>query len=451
MISIKNYYYQILKNYFKYYVIPNSSILQLGEENGVILEYLEASSGVIIKKSKDIINSYKKKFPDYSFINIDINKDKLNIKNKFDYIIISDVIRDIEDIQYFFNKISNLCNKNTRIIISYSNKFWGPIFKLAELLKIKKKEVKQNWVDSESLKNIIKLSNFEIIKENKKIILPIYLPIFNYFFNNILSNLPIFRNLCLLNFVHLRYKFKERVSHKKVSIIIPTKNERGNIENAIKRIPKFGKSQEIIFVDGNSKDNTYEEILKNIKKYKNLNIKLFKQVGSGKGDAVRCGFKNAKGDILMILDADLTVPPEELVKFYDAVIFNHGEFINGSRFVYPMEKNAMRFLNMIGNKFFTNFLSYSINQTLTDTLCGTKVLLKKDYIKIEENRKFFGNFDPFGDFDLIFGASRLNLKIIDIPIRYQERTYGTTQISRFYHGWLLIKMSFYALIKIKLI
>ena len=144
MINVKNYYYQILKNYFKYYVIPNSSILQLGEENGVILEYLEASSGIIIKKSKNSINSYKKKFPNYSFINIDLNIDNININKKFDYIIISDVIRDIEDIQYFFYKISNLCNRNTRIIISYSNKFWGPIFKIAELLKIKKKNLSKN-------------------------------------------------------------------------------------------------------------------------------------------------------------------------------------------------------------------------------------------------------------------------------------------------------------------
>ena len=206
MKIIKNYYYQLLKNYFKFHIIPNSSILQLGEENEVIIDYLEASSGVIVKKSKTNIENYKKNYPEYNFLNIDLNYDNLNIPNKFDYIIISDLIRDIKDIQYFFTKMREVSNQNTRIIISYANKFWEPIMKIAEFIKIKKKENKQNWIDAENLRNIIKLSNFEIIKENKKILLPIRIPIISFFFNKILCNLPIFRNFCFINFVHLRYK-----------------------------------------------------------------------------------------------------------------------------------------------------------------------------------------------------------------------------------------------------
>ena len=246
----------------------------------------------------------------------------------------------------------------------------------------------------------------------------------------------------------IKHKEKRELS---TTILIPCKNERGNIESAIKRIPIFGNHQEIIFVDGHSTDGTREEINRIITVYPEKDIKLILQDGQGKGDAVRKGFAAAKGEILMILDADLTVPPEDLPKFYRALAENHGEFINGCRLVYPMEKQAMRFLNYFGNKFFSIMFTWILNQRFKDTLCGTKALLKKDYEKIRADRSYFGNFDPFGDFDLIFGAVKQNLKVIEVPIRYRERTYGRTNISRFYHGWLLMKMTLFAYKKIKAI
>jgi glycosyltransferase involved in cell wall biosynthesis len=184
-------------------------------------------------------------------------------------------------------------------------------------------------------------------------------------------------------------------------------------------------------------------------KYSNKNIVVEKQTGKGKGNAVREAFEKSTGDILMILDADLTTPPEDMPKFYDAICSKRGEFINGCRLVYPMERQAMRFLNLLANKFFGLFFTYLLGQKVKDTLCGTKVVLKSDYNKIKNNRKYFGEFDPFGDFDLLFGAAKLNLKIAEIPVRYKEREYGSTQISRFSHGWLLIKMSLFAAKKIK--
>ena len=235
-----------------------------------------------------------------------------------------------------------------------------------------------------------------------------------------------------------------------VSIIIPARNEEGNIENAILRMPHFATKQEIIFVEGNSKDNTWEHIVNYSNKYKDkFTIKYIKQDGKGKGDAVRKGFELASGDILMILDADLTVQPESLPEFYQTVIQGKGDFIMGCRLVYPMENQAMRFLNMIGNKLFSLIFSWILNRQTKDTLCGTKVIFKDDYLRLQSNRKFFGDFDPFGDFDLIFGAYKLNLKIVEVPIRYQARQYGKTNISRFKHGMLLLKMSFFAARKIK--
>jgi glycosyltransferase involved in cell wall biosynthesis len=236
-----------------------------------------------------------------------------------------------------------------------------------------------------------------------------------------------------------------------VSVVIPCRNEKGNIESAITRLPRLGSHLEIIFVDGHSTDGTVDEIRRIIAHYTDLDIHLLIQEGKGKGDAVRKGFAHATGDILMILDADLTMPPEDLPKFYDALASEKGEFINGSRLVYPMEKEAMRFLNLLGNKFFSMAFSWLLGDRIKDTLCGTKALFRRDYERIAANRSYFGDFDPFGDFDLLFGASKLNLKILEVPIRYQERTYGTTNIRRFQHGWLLFKMTIYGFFRLKAI
>ena len=220
----------------------------------------------------------------------------------------------------------------------------------------------------------------------------------------------------------------------------------------IKKIPNMSRFTEVIFVEGHSKDKTYEAIQEEIEKYNGpYKIFLFKQKGKGKGDAVRLGFSKAKNELLMILDADLTVEPKELPKFYDAVAQGKGNLVMGSGLVYPMEDQAMRDLNYLGNKFFSWAFSYLLGQKIKDTLCGTKVITKTHYKKIEKNRKVFGDFDPFGDYDLIFGAARLNLKITEVPIRYKERTYGTTNISRFKHGLLLFKMLFFAARKIKFV
>lgn len=242
-------------------------------------------------------------------------------------------------------------------------------------------------------------------------------------------------------------EIQERYS---TSVVIPARNESGNIEQAILRMPKLGKHTEIIFVEGNSTDDTWQTIQRMQEKYKDkFDIKIMQQEGKGKGDAVRKGYAAANGDILMILDADLTVPPEDLPKFYEAITAGKGEFINGVRLVYPMEKNAMRPLNTLGNHFFSKFFSYILERPIKDTLCGTKVMFRRDYEKLAANRKFFGEFDPFGDFDLLFGAYKLNLKIIDLPIRYKERKYGDTNISRFRHGIILLRMASFATLKIK--
>lgn len=382
---------------------------------------------------------------------LNIKSDKeLGKKGNYEYINVVNLIGRLNDIQTSFQKIHANCLPTTKIVISYYNYLWEPLLKLAEVLGLKKKQIDQNWLTLHDIKNLLFLSDFSVITTGKRLLIPIEIPLISYFINRYIAPLPLINNLCLTNYVIAKQASQTAPTDFSVSIIIPARNEEGNINIIIKRIPKIGKSQEIIFIEGHSKDNTWNKINESVLAYRGKNIKAYKQEGIGKADAVRMGIREAKGDIIIILDADLSVPPEDIPKFYEALSKGNGEFINGSRLVYPMERQSMRFLNIIGNKMFSILFSWILNQRFTDTLCGTKAFFRSDYIKIQKLKKYFGDFDPFGDFELIFGAVRLNLKVVEIPIRYRARMYGASNISRFTHGWLLLKMCFYALKQFKL-
>ena len=284
--------------------------------------------------------------------------------------------------------------------------------------------------------------------------MPKYIPLISNFINRYVSPLPIINHLCLTNYIVARkqiYRSTETTDYS-VSVIIPARNESGNIAAAIDRLPQLGKYTEVIFVEGHSKDDTWEKIQELEREYRgDFKIKAFQQSGKGKGDAVRLGFEQATGDILIILDADLTVQPEELVNFVRTIVSGRGEFINGSRLVYPYSQAAMPWLNTLANKFFALVFSFLLGQNIKDTLCGTKVLWREDYLRIVANRSYFGDFDPFGDFDLLFGAAKLNLHIVEVPVRYQSRTYGASNIAHVREGLILIKMCLYAAQKIKFV
>ena len=379
--------------------------------------------------------------------------ENLDISEKFDVVVLSNIVGCLDDIQSVFNELHKVCHERTRIIVTYYNYIWEPIIKLGEILGFKKKMPIQNWLSHHDIINLLYLSGFETYKMQRRVLMPYNIPLVAFLLNKYLARLPFFNSFGLNQFIFARPSMdpESDVSQKySTTVVIPARNESGNIENAITRLPKFGKHLEIIFIEGNSTDDTWETIQRIQEKYKDTHdIKIGQQSGKGKGDAVRKGYGMATGDILMILDADLTVPPEDLPKFYEAIARGKGEFINGARLVYPMEKEAMRFLNTLGNKFFSLAFSWLLEQPIKDSLCGTKVMFREDYVKLIGNRKFFGEFDPFGDFDLLFGAYKLNLKIIDLPIRYQERVYGDTNISRFKHGVILLRMCIYAAGKIK--
>jgi glycosyltransferase involved in cell wall biosynthesis len=262
---------------------------------------------------------------------------------------------------------------------------------------------------------------------------------------------PFLQWFCLTVFFVARRERANGDQPLSVSVVIPARNEAGNIPAAVARTPEMGAGTELIFVEGHSRDDTWAAIQRAAADHPERKIKIMQQTGKGKGDAVRMGFAAASGDVLMILDADLTMPPEELPKFYDVIASGRAEFANGVRLVYPMEEEAMQFLNLCANKAFGLIFTWLLGQPVKDTLCGTKVLTRAHYERIAGNRSYFGDFDPFGDFDLLFGAAKLNLKIADVPIRYRERTYGTTNIQRWRHGWLLLQMVLFAARKLKFV
>ncbi len=474
-IEKNSYYYDIQTEYYKFLIPEGKRILEVGCGTGELLAKLKPSYGVGIDISCKMIDEAKIKYRDCTFITGDIEtivnsiENSINDENNsniatdtdsvlnpsvnkpFDYIILSDLVGLLEDVQTAFDNLHQFCKPETRIIIAYYNTMWEPVLTIAEKFKMKMSNFVSNWLSPGDIKNLLLLSDLDSVKEDRRVLVPKNVPFLNGFFS-LLGTLPLINRISLCNYIVAR-PFREKIIKGKqsVSVVVPCKNERGNIEPLVKRLPDFGSHVELIFIDGHSMDGTQEEIKRVIKAYPEKDIKFLIQDGKGKGDAVRKAFAYASNDILTILDADMTVAPEDLPKFYNALVEDKGEFINGCRLVYPMENEAMRFLNILGNKFFSYAFSWLLNQRIKDTLCGTKVLYKKDYNQIVANRAYFGDFDPFGDFDLLFGASKLNLKIIEVPVRYNARSYGQTQISRFRHGLLLLKMTFFAVKKLKML
>jgi len=345
--------------------------------------------------------------------------------------------------------LHQVSHAETRLILNYNSSLWRPLFALGEILGIRSKQPLYSWLSTNDVRNLLQLADWSPLLTQPRLLLPIKWFGLEHLVNRWVA--PPLSWFCLTVFCVARLAQPRPAVPRTVSVVIPARNEAGNIEAAILRTPDMGAGTELIFVEGHSRDNTWEEIQRVAKAYPQRKIKIMQQTGKGKGDAVRMGYAAASGDILMILDADLTMPPEELQKFYDVLASGHAEFANGVRLVYPMDEKAMQFLNLCANKIFGIIFTWLLGQPVKDTLCGTKVLSRVHYDQIATNRAYFGDFDPFGDFDLLFGAAKLNLKIADVPIRYKERTYGSTNIHRWSHGWLLLRMMSFAARKLKFI
>ena len=436
---------------YRFLVPPGRRILELGCGTGDLLAALDPHFGVGVDFSSEMILRARAQHPRLTFVVGDVHN--LDLGERFDVIILSDLLNDLWDVQVVLERLQRLTHAGSRVIMNFYSRLWAFPLAVAQKLRLAKPVLTQNWLTREDVGDLLHLADFEVLRSFQDVLWPLPTPLLSAAANRFLVKLWPFRHLALTNFLVARPRGRTGTGSGEpiVSVIIPARNEAGNIEGLLARVPEMGAGTEIIFVEGHSDDDTYGAIENAMARHPERRCQLHRQAGKGKGDAVRLGFAKATGDVLMILDADLTVPPEDLPRFYEALRTLKGDFINGVRLVYPMEAEAMRFPNFLANKFFSIAFTFLLGQPVKDTLCGTKVLWKKDYEKIASDRAYFGDFDPFGDFDLLFGAAKQGLKMIDLPIRYRQRTYGTTNISRWRHGVLLLRMAAFAAYRIKFV
>jgi ubiquinone/menaquinone biosynthesis C-methylase UbiE len=437
--------------YLKFLIPPGARVLDLGCGTGRLLAALEPSVGVGVDFSEPMIAAARQAHEHLAFLVGDIEDGEFmrSLAGPFDFIVIGDTLGSLDDCQRVFENLHPLCTRETRLVIAYFSHVWHPALKLAEWMRLRMPLPPQNVLAPADVKALAGLAEFETVKSEVRLLAPFRMLGLGRLVNRFVAPFPLVRQLCFRHYTVCRSLQHLDDGVRSATVVIPARNEKGNIEPAIRRLPRFTDDIEVIFVEGHSADCTWEEILRVKAAHPEWDIKAVQQTGTGKADAVFTAFDMARGDVLFILDADLTMPPEQLPRFWQALKAGKGEFVNGSRLVYPMESDAMRFLNLIANKAFSLLFTWLLSQRFTDTLCGTKVLRRADYVRLKAGRAYFGNFDPFGDFDLIFGAAKLGLKVVEVPIRYASRAYGETQISRFRHGLMLLRMVVFAFLRIK--
>jgi len=440
-------YRGLLAHYYNLLIPAGASVLEIGCGSGELLARLHARRKVGVDLSAKQIAAARSRVPAAEF-HVQAGE-KLQLDGPFDCIIISETLNQSADVLQLLAQLHRVVHPDTRLFVNFFSSLWRPVLGLANLLGLRSPQPQSSWLSSSDVRNLLHLAEWSPLVSQSRLLLPVRCLSLDVVFNRWLA--PLFPFFCLTVFCVARPARPRPPVARTVSVVIPARNEAGNIEAAVLRTPDLGAGTELIFVEGHSKDNTWAEIQRVAAAYPERKIKIMQQTGKGKGDAVRMGFAAATGDILMILDADLTMPPEELPKFYEVLASGRAEFANGCRLVYPMDEQAMQFLNLCANRAFGIIFTWLLGQPVKDTLCGTKVLSRVHYESIAANRAYFGDFDPFGDFDLLFGAAKLNLKIADVPIRYRERTYGSTNIQRWSHGWLLLRMVLFAARKLKFV
>jgi len=439
------FYRVCLARCYNQFIPREASVLEIGCGSGELLSKLNTRKIAGVDVSPGQVELARQRAPHGRFF-VQAGEN-LSLNETFDFVILTDTINEAADIEQMLGRVRSVSSPRTRVILNFYSNLWKPVLSLTRWLGCADPVPESSWLTPSDVRNLLGLAGFEIIKMDARILCPLPMLGLDRALNRFVA--PFFQWFCLANFCVARRKPERDSAHLSVSVVIPARNEAGNIEAAVCRTPEMGNFTELILVEGGSSDGTWEEIRRVQAKHASRRIKVLRQTGKGKGNAVREGFNQAEGDILMILDADLTVPPEDLPKFYEVLVSGHAEFANGSRLVYPMENQAMRFFNLCANKMFGAIFSWLMEQPVKDTLCGTKALTRVNYECIAANRHYFGEFDPFGDFDLLFGADKLNLKIADVPIRYRNRTYGSTNIQRWRHGWLLLRMIIVAARKLK--
>ncbi len=467
------FYHSNLEQEIRQLVPPRRRVLEIGCATGDLLAAVEPAYGVGVDLSPKMIELARKKYPGMRFILGDAETLEWDDAEEFDVILMVHLTGHVDDLHAVFQRVRKVSAPHTHVIVVTYNFLYEIPLRMAEGLRLKTPHRYQNWAPIHLLRQLLDLADFEIIDERYSLIIPKHIPLLSSLLNGLARAFRPLRHFCITQILVARCTGAvAETEDLSCTVVVPTRNERDNIEPCVTRIPEMGRHTEILFVDGNSTDGTWEEIERMVAKYKDeKDIKVMlqlpceeaekdaavtasqhtgKMLPQGKGHAVRLGFEAAEGDVLMILDADLTVPPENLPLFFEVIARGKAELANGSRLVYPMADNAMRLPNLIANKFFSLLFSWLLEQYVGDTLCGTKALRAQHYLQVAACRSHFGDFDPFGDFDLLLGAAKSGLKIIDVPVHYGFRTAGQPKIMNLKHGPMLFRMSWIGFVKLKL-
>lgn len=431
------YYYRELARMLGGIIPADVSLAQLGAENGHLLSLLTAAEKTAIESDEALLEEGRRLRQDIRFLKADFWN--LAAPQTYEYVLLAEVTDSMRDVDVVLTGLRDLLNPEGRLVIVTRSSWWRPLFALAKRLPLIKTQPRfKGLLRLRDMHNMLRISGFEVVHYGRGVLCPVYIPLISWFLNRVLARVAPFQWFGAAQYIVAR-PVRVVAREASVSVIIAARNERGNIERLVERVPEFGKELELVFVEGNSRDGTWDEIVRVQKAYEGRRrIVALQQEGRGKWDAVKKGFSIATGELLMILDADMTVPPEDLPRFYRVFAEGHGDFINGSRMIYPMESRAMRFFNKLGNRFFAMFVGLIIRTKLSDTLCGTKVFRRSEWERMQRLPE--AGRDPFGDFEMLFGAHRLNLSIVELPVRYRDREYGETQINRWRDGWLLLKL-----------
>lgn len=431
-------YHGLIRSIYRALLPGSARVLEIGCGRGDLLASLEPARGVGVDVSPRMIEAARKRHPELEFVQA--AGESISLGETFDYIVLSDLVPYVDDLQALMAAIAAHCHQRTRVIANtYSNVWRAPLWVL-QALRMRPARPVRNWVAPRDLINLFELGGFDVLEQRNEILLPARLGVLSLAVNGVLARLPLFRSLTLTCWLIARPLPRGGPDYG-VTVVVPCRNEAGMIDAIVKRVPEMGRGTEILFVENGSTDDTGARIEEAIERHPDRDIRLLVMPEGGKARAVHAGFAAARHELLMILDADLSVAPEDLPKFYDALVSGRGELINGSRLVYGMEPGAMRFLNMIGNKFFAWLMSFVLGQYVKDTLCGTKALHRDDYARIMSRREEIEGEDPYGDFDFLLGASLLGLKILNVPVRYAARTYGETKMERFPVGGKLVRLA----------
>ena len=432
------YFHWTQRALFRTYVPAGSSVLELGCATGDLLAAMEPSRGVGVDVSPGMVEKARRKYPHLEFNVADACF--LDTAERFDCIVINNLLEHIENIQGLFRNCRRLLKPRGRILISTLNPLWSPLLRLGARFGLCTPDCERNFVTGQDTFNLLHLNNFEVVKLTRRTLLPKRIPVLAPAINLVASQLPLLRRLCITEFLVARPAGS--VADCSVSVIVPCYNEAGNIEACVSRVPRMGRHTEVIVVDDGSRDGTAERVRPELNPAVEVRCISY-QPNRGKLNAVRTGFDAARGDILMILDADMTVPPEDLPYFYEPLQDGLADFINGTRLIYPLANGSMKPQNFVGNKLFGVLVSWLTGIKLSDTLCGTKAFFREDY------RHFPMGCDPWGDFDWLFGASKNSRKVLEVPIHYEERRAGQSKMKALRHTWALLKASWSAFWRIK--